>query len=265
KISIFHNVQTGFFSSLLELKGAVRYRHRETLAAHAKLKAETQQLLETERKKTSDQLTEETEAIKARTKDRRKKAYRRRLQKLQLAADDRYEAARLRIEQSLQQFEDSTNFQLYRETMRTVFAETAAINRRLLDELLQRTDYRRTIVLTHERLFRLSDTGTPPLMHVFGHRHAYKHTKFKGTEIVNVAALDHIIGTASLNDGDENQFSLANAGGYCVFTISTDAVSVERRQLFYPGQEINRWEANFRCRGLIADTENYASAVSPYK
>jgi Calcineurin-like phosphoesterase superfamily domain len=82
----------------------------------------------------------------------------------------------------------------------------------------------RLILITHERLFRLADDGVVPLLHVFGHRHEYKHTHFAGTNYLNAAALD-----SSLFVPSEGWSK--SAGGYCRVLLWDGHIGIERRLL----------------------------------
>jgi hypothetical protein len=83
-------------------------------------------------------------------------------------------------------------YQRYRDQLQAASAEALEINRRRLKMILQRgkRDPRKTIVVTHERLYHLTDISPPPLLHLFGHKHGFAQHIFKGTQFVNVSALD---------------------------------------------------------------------------
>lgn len=80
------------------------------------------------------------------------------------------------------------------------------------------------ILVTHARLFRLADDGLAPLLHVFGHVHEFKLTRFKGTWYLNAAALDS--GLSALLGRKEIQ-----PEGYCIVEFCGRSISVERRSL----------------------------------
>ena len=51
-------------------------------------------------------------------------------------------------------------------------------------------DPRKCVVVTHERLARLSEEIPGTLLHLFGHIHSYSDRIYKGTRYIDVAALD---------------------------------------------------------------------------
>jgi predicted phosphodiesterase len=51
-------------------------------------------------------------------------------------------------------------------------------------------DPRKCVVVTHERLARLSEEIPDTLLHLFGHIHRYSDQIYKGTRYIDVAALD---------------------------------------------------------------------------
>jgi len=76
--------------------------------------------------------------------------------------------------------------------------------------------------------------------HLFGHRHEFKHTVFKGTNYVNVSVLDNVCsaipkGSKALqnkfSEVSEEYFNV-NAGNYCIIEIQQDGQSnVECKEL----------------------------------
>lgn len=81
------------------------------------------------------------------------------------------------------------------------------------------------IIVTHERLTRLTEEGITPLLHVFGHIHEYKFTSHRGTYYLNAAALDN--GLSELF-GRKIIFPV----GYCIVHLQEESIHVERHQLF---------------------------------
>jgi hypothetical protein len=101
----------------------------------------------------------------------------------------------LGLEQARKPYEKVTRtraYQRYRDQLLTAGVEALEINRSRLRKVIQRAapDPHKTIVVTHERLYRLTDISPPPLLHLFGHHHGFAQHSFKGTQFVNVSALD---------------------------------------------------------------------------
>jgi hypothetical protein len=121
----------------------------------------------------------------------------------------------------------------YQQACATAKKQALLLNRDKLAEILvedpKRTE--RTIVLTHERLSRLDEMGSP-LIHIHGHLHTYKYSVYKGSHVFNVACLDQ----------DTSAFQRARPGkglqecGYSILSIGNNmALTTERKGLPYPG------------------------------
>lgn len=136
--------------------------------------------------------------------------------------------SRLRIPE--EKFRESQDYQSYRNSIWECGRIALARNRQALISLIKYSSVpmNHLIVITHERLFKLSDDGITPLMHIFGHRHEYKFTRFSGTNYLNAAALDPSI--FIMSEG-VNQ----SPGGYCRVTLEDENVVVDR--LILPRQK----------------------------
>lgn len=66
------------------------------------------------------------------------------------------------------------------------------LNRNSVRKAIRRdsVDPRRCVVVTHERVARLSEEIPGTLLHLFGHIHHYSDQTYKGTRYIDVAALD---------------------------------------------------------------------------
>jgi predicted phosphodiesterase len=91
-------------------------------------------------------------------------------------------------------------------------------------------DPRRCVVVTHQRLARLSEEIPGTLLHLFGHIHRYSDQIYKGTRYINVAALDRPIPVrprAKKRWAMEDCRNL-NAGNYVTIEISpTQGISAQ--------------------------------------
>lgn len=201
--------------------------------------------------------------LAANAKDKRKATYRRRVRTLRAKTEMAIDEELARISSDRDTLHAGAAWSAYRQASALLFSETAKANRILLDQLLSEIDASRAIVLTHERLFRFAETGIAPLMHVFGHRHTFKHTHFKGTHNVNVAALDDLAGATRVGIKD-GPLHIANAGGYCVFTIDGTEVDVERIDLLIDEETWDLWESYVLPGDFIPDAIDYAARASPY-
>jgi len=104
------------------------------------------------------------------------------------------------------------------------------LNRETLRKLLKRSgaDPRKTIIVTHERLGRLSAIAPHTLLHLFGHLHGFADTTIQDTRFVNVSVLDRQVsarprGKAQPTQADYRNF---NAGNYVKIEIAREAVTV---------------------------------------
>jgi predicted phosphodiesterase len=84
-------------------------------------------------------------------------------------------------------------------------------------------DPRKCVVITHERLARLSEEIPDTLLHLFGHIHNYSDRTYKGTRYVDVAALDRPI---PVRPRAKKRWTMddcrnVNAGNYATIEISS--------------------------------------------
>jgi predicted phosphodiesterase len=105
------------------------------------------------------------------------------------------------------------------------------LNREALRKELIRSkvDPRKTIIVTHERLARLSDIAPHSLLHLFGHIHGFAETTMKDTRFVNVSVLDRQVSARPRNkqrctNADCRNF---NAGNYVKIEIQPDRLTVK--------------------------------------
>jgi predicted phosphodiesterase len=108
---------------------------------------------------------------------------------------------------------------------------TLQLNREALRKTLKRADAdpRRTIIVTHERLGRLSEIAPGALLHLFGHMHGFADTTIKDTRFVNVSVLDHQV-TARPRDKRRctpTDYRNFNAGNYVKIEITPERLVVQ--------------------------------------
>ena len=101
-------------------------------------------------------------------------------------------AARLRQKAERKLHSVSPDSVEYLNGLRAAGKEAERLNRSMLVETIKRSQLGadRTIVVTHERLFRTEDDLRAVPLFLFGHRHGFKSSTFKGATFVNVSALD---------------------------------------------------------------------------
>jgi hypothetical protein len=83
-------------------------------------------------------------------------------------------------------------YQKYFAQRQLAKSEALRLNRQGVSNAMREagTDPQKCIIITHERLSRLSQELPGTLLHIFGHIHQYSDHTFKGTRYIDVAALD---------------------------------------------------------------------------
>ena len=257
--------QWGQNPDYVELMQAVELQHADAIAAYALGVAELTQARKDLEADVQQTLEEKLSVLASKPGDKRKSAHRRRVIQLNRQAEERLQKATAVSNKAWQKLLQDKAYLAYQKDRAAAGQQANRINRDKLDAILCKIDPRRTLVMTHERQYRWHERGTPPLLHLFGHEHAFKHTVFKETHCVNVAALDHALDVKPRQDSKAASMYRAEAGGYCVFTLSGGSVEVERRRLIY--DEVH-WEAQDYGRFAtepLPDQKQFASGHSPYK
>jgi Icc-related predicted phosphoesterase len=114
-------------------------------------------------------------------------------------------------------------------------------------------DPRKCVVITHQRLSRLSEEIPGTLLHLFGHIHRYSDKVYKGTRYIDVAVLDRAI---PVRPRAKKRWTMedcgnVNAGNYVTIEISSSqAVSAE---CVYMRREYPDWVPLEDSRVLAAD------------
>ena len=128
-------------------------------------------------------------------------------------------------------------YQSYELQLQSAENDALRLNRESIRKALSRAgiDPGKCVVVTHERLARLSEEIPGVLLHLFGHLHKFSERTFKATKYVNVAALDRPVSARprvkeTWRKQDCRNF---NAGNYTTIEInSSQAVTI--RCLFLP-------------------------------
>jgi len=83
-------------------------------------------------------------------------------------------------------------------------------------------DPRRCIIITHERLARLSEYLPGTLLHLYGHIHRYSDQTYKGTRYIDVATLDRVLAVRprSKRKWTMDDCRKVNAGNYVKIEIN---------------------------------------------
>lgn len=142
------------------------------------------------------------------------------------------------------------------------------LNREALRKELahSKIDPRKTVIVTHERLARLSDVAPHALLHVFGHIHGFAETAIKDTRFVNVSVLDRQVSARPrykrrFSEADYRNF---NAGNYVKIEIRPDTLTV--RSVTLP-HDYPRWIAldEVRTSGIpwIDEEREWSLASDP--
>jgi hypothetical protein len=134
-------------------------------------------------------------------------------------------------------------YQRYAMQLRSAGSEILKLNRESIGKATRNAgvDSRKCVVITHQRLTRLSEEVPGALLHLFGHLHTFSEHTFKATKYVNVAALDRPVSVrprAKENWVKEDCRNF-NAGNYTTIEISSSlAINVRCVNL---GLEYPNW------------------------
>ena len=128
-------------------------------------------------------------------------------------------------------------YQSYELQLRSAENEVLKLNRESIGKALSkaRIDPGKCVVVTHERLARLSEEIPGALLHLFGHLHKFSERTFKATKYVNVAALDRPVSARPRvkQRWQKQDCRNFNAGNYTTIEINS-AQAITIRCLFLP-------------------------------
>jgi hypothetical protein len=134
-------------------------------------------------------------------------------------------------------------YQKYELQLRSAGNAVLKLNRESIRDTIKKAeiDPRRCVIVTHQRLTRLSEEVPGAFLHLFGHLHTFSEHTFKATKYVNVAALDRPVSARpGINEkwGKEDCRNF-NAGNYATIEInSSQAVKV---QCIYLPHDYRNW------------------------
>jgi len=119
---------------------------------------------------------------------------------------------------------ESSGYKKYKGEIYAAHNKTLSLNRNKLFTAIRRSNIpnNRLIIISHDRLTKISEEKIPAALHIFGHRHTYKLTKMGASHYLNTAQLDSSIDMESRS---------RLGGGYCIVKLDGDSISVERRTL----------------------------------
>jgi hypothetical protein len=130
-------------------------------------------------------------------------------------------AGRQKAKNQIEKIKSTKAFKDYASQVHSSKSEVLRLNRESMIRAVKQmgVDPRRCIVITHERIARLSEELPGTLLHVFGHIHRFSDRHFKGTRFIDVAALDRPVAARRRSSSED-------AGNYVVIEISP-ALAVE--------------------------------------
>jgi Icc-related predicted phosphoesterase len=133
-------------------------------------------------------------------------------------------AGKQKAKKQIEKIKATKAFKDYDFQMRSSKSEVLRLNRKTMGSAVRQmgVDPRRCVVITHERLARLSEELPGTLLHVFGHIHRFSDQHFKGTRFIDVAALDRPVaaGFRTEENSSEDAVCSLDAGNYVVIEIS---------------------------------------------
>jgi predicted phosphodiesterase len=116
-------------------------------------------------------------------------------------------------------------YQKYAAQLQSARSEILRLNRESIGKAVnwERIDPRRCVIITHQRLTRLSEELPGALLHLFGHIHQFSDRTFKETKYINVAALDRPISArpCAKEKWGREDFRNFNAGNYVTIEINS--------------------------------------------
>ncbi len=141
------------------------------------------------------------------------------------------------------EIENSRDYQRYFTQYLEANNEINKLHRKKMTDVIKRlgTEIKRTILVTHERQYRLGVDMPGLPLHLFGHIHRFSEHSFKGTKYVNVAALDRKI---SARPKGKSNWSLEdcrnfNAGNYVTIEI-TSSWEIKVKCIYLP-HDYKKW------------------------
>lgn len=137
---------------------------------------------------------------------------------------------------------------------------TLGANRAALADVVRDGPADRTIVVTHDRLHRTTEDLPDVPLFLFGHRHGFQDTEFKGSRFINVSALDVPVSVVPVGSGHWGfpDVRNVNEGGYVVIMAEPGQPFIVEPKCFVP--DYSDWE---RLEGDIFPGAPYVEAEPP--
>ncbi len=179
-------------------------------------------------------LKEDIANLAAKTPDRRKKRYLQRVRRLKESSKQEEDNIQANY---LWNIRPDKAYERYSEERRNAWNEALVLNRQELFNRINSSgkDPNKSVIITHERLTHLDESVSGICFHLFGHRHGFKHSYYKGTHYANVSVLDNLLTVYPKGEDIdyENQRNV-NAGTYTVIEInSPEKFTVRCEELQY--------------------------------
>jgi predicted phosphodiesterase len=130
----------------------------------------------------------------------------------------------------------------YARQLHSAGNEVLKLNRESIRKAVKRAgiDPGKCVIITHQRLARLSEEIPGALLHLFGHLHTFSERTFKTTKYVNVAALDRPISVRprTMEKWGKEDCRNLNAGNYVTIEINSSQ-AIKIRCINLPNQYPN--------------------------
>ncbi|MCK3776674.1 metallophosphoesterase family protein [Ensifer sesbaniae] len=161
------------------------------------------------------------------------------------------------LSKAVEDVKSSDAYGSYVRQVSSVSAEALIRNRRTLGEVLRQleTARERTVVVTHDRLFKTQSEFASVPIFLFGHRHGFAETIFQGAKYVNVSALDmrRLVRPKQFSRGDLfEQLRNLNVGNYAILEWAKTTGFTVRRvdiEIGVDWQENWELETSFKMPG----------------
>jgi predicted phosphodiesterase len=160
-------------------------------------------------------------------------------------------------------------YQKYALQLQSARREVLKLNRGSIRKAIKKAeiDPRKCVVITHQRLTRLSEEVPGALLHLFGHLHTFSERTFKTTKYVNVAALDRPVSVRprAKEKWEKEDCRNFNAGNYATIEIGS-SLEIKTRCVTLP-HEYPNWIPleNHRYNGIkwIPEEARWTNASDP--
>jgi predicted phosphodiesterase len=160
-------------------------------------------------------------------------------------------------------------YQKYALQLQSARGEVLKLNRGSIRKAIKKAeiDPRKCVVITHQRLTRLSEEVPGALLHLFGHLHTFSERTFKATKYVNVAALDRPVSVRprAKEKWEKEDCRNFNAGNYATIEIGS-SLEIKTRCVTLP-HEYPNWIPleNHRYNGIkwIPEEARWTDASDP--